>query len=316
MGFEFWSETGDQMGRCSLIDDIPIEMGTSANSAIDTFDKLEDENDWSPAALGGRICFAKQKACHKYFGQNELNDVMLKCYCPDNRKGFYTKKVFRTEAATEFCGQDDDNTITLRIREAQANRMFHLCENWCLFNTQKPREESWYHDPWEQCWREQYAGVGTHRSYCNRVIRDPMTIEQYYIDERSANLCDNSAMDSAKNTDPPTPAPNAAAVTWFLASAEDSCDDECANYGMSCDGNAIHLITDVTSATAVFSELGLSCDPVDFEEGTEDWAFPGVGPDGTCIYRNPATTMETGCNWAIGVGYQRACACYSEPSTA
>ena len=41
--------------------------------------------------------------------------------------------------------------------------MFHLCENWCLFETENPEAESWYYDPWKRCWREQYAGVGTHR---------------------------------------------------------------------------------------------------------------------------------------------------------
>merc|ERR1719499_2093743 len=144
---------------------------------------------------GLKACYHKDEYCNPSFEAHELSDAMLNCYCPNNRKGFYTKKVHRTVAATRFCGADD-GSINARIREAQANRMFHLCENWCLFNTQHPRQESWYHDPWQQCWREQYAGVGTHRSYCFRVIRDPMTIEQVFIDARSANMCGVNAQDN------------------------------------------------------------------------------------------------------------------------
>merc|ERR1719285_346933 len=32
---------------------------------------------------------------------------------------------------------------------AQANRMFHLCENWSLFGPLHPEQENWYCDPWK-----------------------------------------------------------------------------------------------------------------------------------------------------------------------
>jgi len=319
-GFEFWADDaisgGDlQTGYCSLLDDIPVEMGTTANGAIVTESDLLGQADWRESALGGRICYSKVQSCKKYFGQDQLDQKMLDCYCPDNRKGFYTKKVDRTVAATVYCGGDAD--VTERIREAQANRMFHLCENWCLFNTQKPREESWYHDPWMKCWREQYAGVGTHKSYCNRVIRDPMTIEQYYIDTRSAKLCDSDSNGGASvNTPFPTPSPiewpiYAGNKKWGLAAAEENCDDYCASQSMRCDGNTINTIVDATAAEAIFvDELGLDCSST-YTEGTEGWALPALGPEGQCLYRHSGTA-DTGCNWAVGVGYQRVCACFGE----
>merc|ERR1719420_570380 len=137
---------------------------------------------------------------------------MIDCYCPNNRKGFYTKKVKRTVPNTKFC--QEDAAVDMRIKQAQANRMFHLCENWCLFNTFKPEQESWYWNPWKTCWREQYAGSGTHRSYCNRVIRNPDTIEQYFINYRRDNFC-------APRTPMPTEQPSDLGTTWYMAQEEE-----------------------------------------------------------------------------------------------
>merc|ERR1719233_548762 len=81
----------------------------------------------------------------------------------------------------DYCSMDE------RIRYAQANRMFHLCENWCLFNALNPELESWYWDPWKSCWRETYSADGVHRGYCDRVIRNPDSIELKFVNERSSN---------------------------------------------------------------------------------------------------------------------------------
>merc|ERR1719495_484596 len=96
--------------------------------------------------------------------------------------------------------------------------------------------ESWYWDPWEKCWREQYAGVGAHRSYCNRVIRNPMTIEQQFINRRSKSFCKRFDDGSEKIiTQEPTEKPSVFAATWYLAEEEDSCDDACGHQGLRCD---------------------------------------------------------------------------------
>jgi len=333
MGFEFWVVTADATtGYCSLLDDVPIDIGTSANPAITTEGDLIGE-DWN--AFGGRLCFSKDigtgvdQTCHPYFTADQLDDVMLKCYCPNNRKGFYTKKVTRTVAATKFCGADPGGVISDRIEEAQANRMFHLCENWCLFNTQTPRTESWYHDPWQLCWREQYSGIGMHRSYCYRVIRDPFTIEQYYIDQRAANMCPHGA-----NSAYPTASPvDVADVTYHLAGETDSCDDVCVGESKRCAVDFTKSMTkswaDSNTGTAfdAFTAAGQVCyngpagmgnatGPI---EGNFGWAFPGVDATGNCIFRNDendaptnvagAPALENPCNLAIGTGYRRLCAC-------
>jgi len=242
---------------------------------------------------------------------------MLKCYCPNNRKGFYTKNVVRTVGATWYCPEGPTGgPVTKRIREAQANRMFHLCENWCLFNTQAPRTESWYFDPWEECFREQYAGVGTHRSYCYRVIRDPMTIEQYFIDKRAERIC------GGLNTPSPTWADvvNPGQALWTLADEFDSCDDACEVFSLRCANDMIKNINDwflENAPDAVkqsFEAVGATCDDV-FTTAQKGWAMPAVTTTGDCIVRNSDDEwglLETGCNVSIGVGYQRLCACTDE----
>jgi len=304
-GFEFWSETGDETGRCSLIDDLPVVMENGDTSTYANEAALLVETDFSVANLGGRICYEKRDYCHPYFGASQLSDAMLNCYCPNNRKGFYTKKVHRTVAATRYCGSDQ--AIDARIQEAQANRMFHLCENWCLFNTQDPRQESWYHDPWNQCWREQYAGVGTHRSYCYRVIRDPMTIEQHFIDSRSANMCPSNAQDNTiTNTPAPVASPWAGSVTWRMAGEGDSCDDVCDDNGEFCDETQTNA-----GDGDDFASAGYTCTST--ATGSEGWALPALYTDGTCLLRH-GSTADTGCNLAVGVGYRRLCACYVDAS--
>jgi len=186
LGTEFVADSNSALGDCNLIDDIPIEI-TSSISGFTHDPEKNYENLDSSVTRGNAMCFVKED-CFPYFEAEELNDVMLnQCYCPNNRKGFYTKRVKRTVSNTRFCGEDED--VNLRIRKAQANRMFHLCENWCLFETENPESESWYWDPWKTCWREQYANVSGHMSYCSRVIINPDTIEMQFVKHRSNKLC-------------------------------------------------------------------------------------------------------------------------------
>jgi len=177
MGVEFVADSSSALGNCNLIDDIPLEI----DSMVDGFTYDPEErypNLDSTVTNGSSMCFVKQGACNPQFEAKDLSEDMLNCYCPNNRKGSYTKKVKRTVDNTRFCG--DDVEVDVRIQKAQANRMFHLCENWCLFHTDVPKAESWYWDPWQACWREQYAG-----SYCSRVIINPDTIEMQFVTHRS-----------------------------------------------------------------------------------------------------------------------------------
>jgi len=188
LGVEFMADTASSLGDCNLIDDIPPEI-TSMVSGFNYDPSTPYANLDHSVTNGAALCFEKKDDCFPHFEANDLNEVMLNCYCPNNRKGFYTKRVKRTVNNSRFCGSDSE--VDIRIQKAQANRMFHLCENWCLFNTDDPAAESWYWDPWQSCWREQYVGVGIHMSYCNRVIRSPDTIEFQFINHRSSLFCQN-----------------------------------------------------------------------------------------------------------------------------
>jgi len=296
LGVEFVADTNSNLGNCNLIDDISPEI-TSEVTGFNYISSFVYSNLDSSITGSDALCFVKQDECYPYFEAEDLDDIMLNCYCPNNRKGFYTKKVKRTMNNTRYCG--DDSEIDLRIKKAHANRMFHLCENWCLFQTENPEAESWYYDPWHSCWREQYAGVGAHTSYCNRVIRNPEAIEMQFLNHRSSLFC---------HSQQPTLSPSNMGSSWYLAGEEDSCDDACESRGKVCDENLTANVTLSSRATrGYFAEAGVTC--VSEQVGKADWALPGYEVStGICLLRNSATE-NTGCNWAVGVGYKRLCAC-------
>jgi len=292
-GFEFKADAGKSTGQCTLIDDLPLEIENPGSYVYDDTDTDLNQYD--------SLCFQKQDYCNPFFEAEDLEQTMIDCYCPNNRKGFYTKKVKRTVANTRFCGSDADTDR--RIQQAQANRMFHLCENWCLFNTFKPEQESWYWNPWRKCWREQYAGTGMHRSYCNRVIRNPDTIEQYFINYRRDNFC-------APRTPMPTGRPSDLGFRWFLAQEEESCSDACDSRGRVCSEAGTASLGETTSERDLgdaFTEAGFTC--ASYGVARKDYAAPAVDSMGKCLRRHDMTEANTGCNWATGVGYQRLCAC-------
>jgi len=296
LGAEFVADSNSNLGDCNLIDDIPPVIMAEVSGF--NYDKNIMYNNLDQSVTGGdALCFMKEDECYPYFEAEDLSDTMLDCYCPNNRKGYYTKRVKRTVSNTRFCG--DDPEADTRIMKAQANRMFHLCDNWCLFLTEDPEAESWYWDPWKTCWREQYAGVGTHMSYCNRVIRSPETLEMQFVNHRSTLFC---------QTEQPTGSPSIMDSDWFMAEEEESCDDACGSNGKVCDENLTASLTDDNaSAGSLFSEAGVTC--VAEQVGEVDWAFPGYEVStGICFTRNSATE-NTACSWAIGVGYRRLCAC-------
>merc|ERR1719474_87837 len=158
-GIEFVADPSSQLGDCNLIDDIPVVITSMVNTSFEYNSTMMYENLDNSTTGANAICFQKENYCNPYFEAEELTDVMLNCYCPNNRKGFYTKKVRRTVNNTRFCGNDTE--VDLRIQKAQANRMFHLCENWCLFLTEEPEAESWYYDPWKSCWKETNSRKGS-----------------------------------------------------------------------------------------------------------------------------------------------------------
>jgi len=296
MGVEFIADLNSSHGDCNLINVMSPEISSEVEGFTYDTNTLYNNLDYSVTG-GDAICFVKDDDCYPYFEAEDLKDDMLKCYCPNNRKGYYTKKVTRTVENTRYCGSDD--SVDTRIKKAQANRMFHLCENWCLFLTENPEAESWYWDPWHGCWREQYAGVGAHMSYCNRVVRNPNAIEMQFLNYRKNMFCQSSQ---------PTQSPSNMVFAWYLADEKDSCDDTCKAENKVCGENLIASVDENNAnAGSYFAQAGVTC--VLEEVGNIDWALPGYEvSSGICLMRN-STTEHTGCNWAIGVGYQRLCAC-------
>merc|ERR1719427_1015736 len=133
-------------------------------------------------------------------------------------------------------------------------------------------------------------------SYCNRVIRNPEAIEMRFLNHRSRLFCQSQQ---------PTLLPSNMGSSWYLAEEEDSCEDACESRLKVCDENLTANVTE--SSGAYFAEAGVTC--ASEQIGKADWALPGYEVStGICLLRNSATE-NTGCNWAIGVGYRRLCAC-------
>jgi len=317
-GIEFVADANSHLGNCTLIDDIEtLVVNPSQNYDFDY--KIGDNvtNLDSSVTGGAAMCFEKKaETCHPYIGASTYNNVtkfqtILDCYCPNNRKGSYTKKVKRTVENTRYCG--DDTNVDERIKMAQANRMFHLCENWCLFNTLNPEQESWYWDPWNTCWYETYSGRGAHRGYCDRVIRNPDSIELQFVNRRADNFI------SCDKTRTPTEAPvEDANVTYFLSEEVASCDEACSSNSMTCAADqTARVFSSEQDLKAVFQKAGFTCNSENIimnRTNWEGWALPGLGYGRICANRLPTLShledLDSDCNRKIGEGWRRLCACY------
>jgi len=308
-GFEFVADANSNRGDCNLIDDVDIVV-VNPPQFIDFEYKEGLQNLHSSETGGDALCFEKFDNCNPYFRADQLSETMLACYCPNNRKGSYTKKVKRTVSNTRYCG--DDESMNERIKLAHANRMFHLCENWCLFNTLNPEQESWYWDPWNTCWYETYSGPGAHRAYCDRVIRNPDSIELQFVNRRANNSCNKTMI-------PPTESPvEDFNVTYFLSAPVESCDEACSRQNMTCAADQTsRVFSSETELKEVFEEAGFTCKSENIfmnRTNWEGWALPGLGYGRLCANRLPTLShledLDSDCNRKIGNSWQRLCACY------
>jgi len=310
-GFEFVADTESNLGSCILIDDVAIIVVDRPTPY--EFEYTANLSNLDSTVTGGdAICFEKFDICNPYFNASDLNDTMLSCYCPNNRKGSYTKKVKRTVSNTRYCGSDAE--MDERIKLAHANRMFHLCENWCLFNTLNPEQESWYWDPWNTCWYETYSGPGAHRAYCDRVIRNPDSIELQFVNRRAQNF-----ISCNKTMIPPTLSPvEDVNVKYLLSASAESCDDACAAKSKTCAAEqTARVFSSEAELTNVFLEAGFTCKSDDIvmnRTNWQGWALPGLGYGHICANRLPTLShledLDSDCNRKIGNGWQRLCACY------
>jgi len=307
LGIEFVADTNSATGNCTLIDDIPIAIDNEEYGYVYNEADVSLDSDTIGADA---LCWAKAQYCNPHFEAEDLNDDMLSCYCPNNRKGLYTKRVKRIVNNTRYCY--DDSAVELQIKKAQANRMFHLCENWCLFETSDPKATNWYWDPWKTCWRETYSGTGQHTSYCDRVIRNPDSIELKFVTARSDNFltCGVSA--------PPTSAPIYNTSTWVLSDRGESCNDACTSEGKVCaEEQTAQIFDSEAELIAAFAEAGHTCDSsaVRMESSNfEGWALPGLRNSNLCVNRLPTLShlenLDTDCSRKLGGVWQRLCACF------
>merc|ERR550517_293120 len=277
----------------------------------------------------------------------------MECYCTDERKGHFLRKVERSLETANFCAQcakknawrcqrdpdcgwDEENQMcvdesgreaemTRKIRRALANRMFHLCENWCLWDVEDPTDLYWYWSPWEKCWREQWDGLYCHREH---VVKNSW--EMQYMIHRSNNFCnfDEDLQDLVPGRFVPGAPENSAfediEISWEIASKDQSCDATCAGAGLQCNADQITSIKNFEGVTdeaklawnslviGTFMKAGTRCDEV--ITGNPSFALPAYRGSSTdkqptvCITRSKEATSDP-CAGTIGGNYRRLCAC-------
>jgi len=324
LGFEFIADSGTNVGKCNLLDDIPpvvdAKAGVNPTQAI-------NEADADLSAYGApAICYQKSAgSCNPYFKASQLTQQMLDCYCPNNRKGFYQKNVERTVAGSVYCGTD--NGETARIQQSHANRMFHLCENWCLFNTIDPNAEMWYYDPWQKCFREQISGLpnANHTNYCYNVIADPYTIEIQFINLRATKFC-------AVPLGPVVPGKGCSNTADIMLTPPgeiagvadaDACRQRCDDYGAACDGAQFTTgwiawgpgqtsggFTNVVDGADIRSLLATTCKLVTCSDCSSSTCSAagtnGCKADSSCVSVGPA---GAGCGGTISDHLAKAIEC-------
>jgi len=112
--------------------------------------------------------------------ESELTTDVLGCYCES------TGRVDRTKDTAHFCTMDDTdvwNEETARIRLALANRMFHTCNSWCLFDVDEPTTKFWLYNQFQRCYKRQGK-----KGQCQRVV-DQNGAQINFVQERSASVC-------------------------------------------------------------------------------------------------------------------------------
>jgi len=304
VGAEFTpdDDSGDNLGSCALFLSVPA-AGYTPTLTVD----LENGS-----IFGTSICMNKENYCNPAQTADDLDDEMLECYCPDNRKGTYTKQVTRTMATSRHCGGDDD--MTAKIKLALANRMFEMCESWCLFDLYDPFDVAWFYDPWQECYREQYSKPGPmfHTLYCDAVVRDPYTVEMQYINLR-AELAANCGQVKAT----PSPIDPSVDRTWVMAGEYESCTDACARTSgaTSCDADYTATVDENMSASlqmAAFSEASVGCNETMIVTAEANNPAPAYSTmTGECLVFNSGESRSVpSCEAAVAATYMRLCACY------
>jgi len=294
-GIEY-PEDGSQ---CRLIDD-------DVDDIVPNFVPLPNLSG-SPAVQ----CFAKTDQCNPSFESSDLDEELLTCYCHNQSHGFLTKNVERTVEATRYCGSmDTEEEIELwfeeteAIRRAQANRMFHLCDAWCLFDVDNPREKYWFYNPRSMCWDKQ----GT-KGYCYRQHVAVNSIEFQYVVNRANKMC-------GRSKDIPTFAPTTRGVTWVLERGlrREFCSTVCELENMTCSGEDFHLLFNSQiedhsdRIVEIYRSAGVEC--TELAEG----GFRSVNPSyhsgtGVCILRNSQKNSKNPCRGRSRGAFLRLCPC-------
>jgi len=295
---EFVADVGMNIGDCNLINDVPVGVETEVLGYV-----YVAGDDLSVSVTGGvALCWAKSDYCNPYFEPADLSDQMINCYCPYENVGLYSLQAHRTVANTQYCGSDEE--MNERIQRAQANRMFHLCEDWCLYDTENPEKESWFWNPWRKCWHDSTSSVaGAFNFYCQTVYTQLNSIEMLFLKSRRDNFLTCGA--------------ESRPTSWVLSDFGASCDDACDSLGFTCNKEPLAQVFTESTLENAFFEVGSMClgvSLIPFQEWYLDLLLPGLKGSRFCIgwqlTEDHSENFKIDCNLACGPDWQRLCACY------
>lgn len=298
-GFEI--DDRSRSPECRLIDDLPIKKASGGNRSV--------------------ACYSKKAQCkgdnkeNRPFKAAELSNHMLNCYCPQDdpvrKHGFQTKNVNRVMSNARYCDTGSWKTYlteTERIQKALANRMFHLCDAWCLFDVDNPREKFWFYRPNERgegCWRKQGPS-----SYCQREHVDKNTLEFQYIVSRANNICGSNQIP----TNMPTGGQD---LVWVLEDGKkrQTCVEACNALGKVCKPEEFSAVENgrikfKEELEEIYQSAGVQCKS--FKEGTPIHNNPSFRKrDSACVLRSEKYDGPKGnpCMGKASGGIRRLCPC-------
>jgi len=239
-----------------------------------------------------------------------MTNEIMNCYC-GGKNSVYGKLPRRSVENSVLCEKrgltEWERMIdSLRIHRAQANRMFHKCESWCLFDLAEPESKSWLWNKKGECWKQQGPN-----SLCNRIV-GRNSAEFQHVKQRSSKMCKKDLTGG---------------IAWKLEpkgsrGRDRSCDVICGNNGLVCELSGFLSVTWDASQNnphaleAIWGSVGV--DDCRFEAGADLPYQPVLstrGGENRCILSNrQGAVRDNACRARSKSTFRRLCPCLEKSS--
>jgi len=268
--------------------------------------------NYSPQAVGINESSIKPVCINKFTHEN-LSEEMVQCAGCNMKKNNMrdpqyaavcpTKAKVKENSYQRKERKENDANETLKIKAAQANKMWKSCGSWCLFDAERPAEISWIWKKNKKCWQRQ-GGAGN----CMKASNG----ERQYAIKRSTKFCGVTVH--------PTISPTFRydTLTWVTTrQGFTSCTAACARVGKTCQEGEFGPLMNNQLGLAdntireIFLEAGINCKQI-YENGSDDSNGPMYRVDNKgaalCTLRHP-NDVGSECDGQRFRSFNRLCPC-------